>query len=101
MRKFFLFIFIFLNFHSFSFAENFKFKKITSLNEPWGSSFISNNEIKTSLSQEDIDMLEVPEVMEKVRFDIARGLIINPKDVWIKEVLNHYDIALQDNLAES
>ena len=45
MRKFFLFVFIFLNFHSFSFAENFKFKKITSLNKPWGSSFISNNEI--------------------------------------------------------
>lgn len=57
--------------------------------------------IQIKLSQDYIDMLEVPEVMEKVRFDIARGLIINPKDVWIKEVLNHYDIALQDNLAES
>ena len=45
MRKIFLFIFIFLNFHSVSFAEKLKFKKITSLNKPWGSSFISNDEI--------------------------------------------------------
>ena len=45
MRKFFLFTFIFLSFISISFAENLKFKKITSLNNPWGSSFISNDEI--------------------------------------------------------
>ena len=45
MRKFFLFTFIFLIFSSISFAENLKFKKITSLNKPWGSSFISNDEI--------------------------------------------------------
>ena len=45
MRKFFLFTFIFLSFTSISFAENLKFKKITSLNKPWGSSFISNDEI--------------------------------------------------------
>ena len=45
MRKIFLFTFIFLSFISISFAENLKFKKITSLNKPWGSSFISNDEI--------------------------------------------------------
>ena len=45
MRKVFLFTFIFLSFISISFAENLKFKKITSLNKPWGSSFISNDEI--------------------------------------------------------
>ena len=45
MRKFFLFTFIFLSFISISFTENLKFKKITSLNKPWGSSFISNDEI--------------------------------------------------------
>ena len=45
MRKIFLFKFIFLSFISISFAENLKFKKITSLNKPWGSSFISNDEI--------------------------------------------------------
>ncbi len=45
MRKIFLFTFIFLSFTSISFAENLKFKKIVSLNKPWGSSFISNDEI--------------------------------------------------------
>ena len=45
MRKIFLFTFIFLSFISISFAENLKFKKITSLNKAWGSSFISNDEI--------------------------------------------------------
>ena len=45
MRKIFLFTFIFLSLISISFAENLKFKKITSLNKPWGSSFISNDEI--------------------------------------------------------
>ena len=45
MRKIFLFTFIFFCFSSISFAENLKFKKITSLNKPWGSSFINNDEI--------------------------------------------------------
>tara|TARA_B100001029_G_scaffold147289_1_gene128130 strand:- start:241 stop:387 length:147 start_codon:yes stop_codon:yes gene_type:complete len=43
MKKIFLFIFIILNFASVSLAENLKFKKITSLDKPWGSSFISND----------------------------------------------------------
>ena len=45
MRKIFLFTFIFLSFTSTLFAENLKFKKIVSLNKPWGSSFISNDEV--------------------------------------------------------
>ncbi len=45
MKKIFLFIFIILNFPSVSLSENLKFKKIVSLNKPWGSSFISNDEI--------------------------------------------------------
>jgi len=45
MKKIFLLILIILNFSSVSLAENFKFKKITSLDKPWGSSFISNDEI--------------------------------------------------------
>ena len=45
MKKIFLLIFIFLHFHSVSLAKNLKFKKIASLDKPWGSSFISNDEI--------------------------------------------------------
>jgi len=45
MKKIFLLIFIFLNFPSILLAENLKFKKIVSLDKPWGSSFINNDEI--------------------------------------------------------
>jgi len=45
MKKLFLFIFIILNFPSVALSENLKFKKIVSLDKPWGSSFISNDEI--------------------------------------------------------
>ena len=45
MKKILLFIFIILNFQSVSLSENLKFKKIVSLDKPWGSSFISNDEI--------------------------------------------------------
>ena len=45
MKKIFLLIFIFLHFHSVSIAKNLKFSKIASLDKPWGSSFISNDEI--------------------------------------------------------
>ena len=45
MKKIFLFIFIILNFPSVALSENLKFKKIVSLDKPWGSSFISNDEI--------------------------------------------------------
>ena len=45
MKKIFLLIFIFLHFHSVSLAENLKFKKIASLDKPWGSSFINKDEL--------------------------------------------------------
>ena len=45
MKKIFLFIFIILNFPTVSLSENLKFKKIVYLDKPWGSSFISNDEI--------------------------------------------------------
>jgi len=45
MKKIFLFIFIILNVPSVALSENLKFKKIVSLDKPWGSSFISNDEI--------------------------------------------------------
>ena len=43
MNVFFLFIFI-LSFSKAS-SENYKIIKITDLNNPWGSSFLNNNEI--------------------------------------------------------
>ena len=45
MKITFLTIFLFFLNHTFSFSDNFKFEKIAELNDPWGSSFISENEI--------------------------------------------------------
>jgi len=43
--KYFISIFFFLIFSSKSFSENYTFKKLADLNEPWGSSFINNEEL--------------------------------------------------------
>ena len=43
--KYFISIFFFLIFSSKSFSENFTFKKLADLSDPWGSSFISNEEL--------------------------------------------------------
>ena len=45
VRKFFISIFLFLFFINISFAENLNFEKIANLNDPWGSTFISSNEL--------------------------------------------------------
>ena len=45
MRKFSISIFLFLISINFSFAENLNFEKIVDLNDPWGSTFISNDEL--------------------------------------------------------
>ena len=44
--KYFFSIFFFFLFSSKSFSENFTFKKLADLNDPWGSSFINNEESK-------------------------------------------------------
>ena len=45
VKKYFLLIIIFLLFTTKSFSENLRFKKIVSLNDPWGSSFINKSEL--------------------------------------------------------
>ena len=45
MRIIFLIVFIFFSKYSISLSENYNFQKLVQLNEPWGSSFISNSEL--------------------------------------------------------
>jgi len=45
MKSLLYLLFILIFFSSKSFSENYKFSKIIELNEPWGSSFINNDEI--------------------------------------------------------
>ena len=45
VKRYLILIFFFLIFSTSSFSQNFEFKKIVNLIEPWGSSFINNNEL--------------------------------------------------------
>ena len=45
MKKFFIIILLSFNISSLSLAEDYKFTKITDLENPWGSSFINKNEL--------------------------------------------------------
>ena len=45
MKIFFILVFLIINLKSFSLADDFKFNKIANVNNPWGSSFINNEEI--------------------------------------------------------
>jgi quinoprotein glucose dehydrogenase len=45
MKIFFILVFLIINLKSFSLADDFKFNKIANVNNPWGSCFISNEEI--------------------------------------------------------
>ena len=45
VKKFLLLIILISIFTTNSFSENFNFKKFVKLDEPWGSSFINNNEL--------------------------------------------------------
>ena len=45
MKKFLSLIFLLLFFSSASFSENYKLQKLVDLKNPWGASFINNNEL--------------------------------------------------------
>jgi len=45
VKRYLILIFFFLIFSTSSFSQNFEFKKIVKLNEPWGSSFINDKEL--------------------------------------------------------
>ena len=45
MKKFFILVLFVINISNISLAENLNFTKIVDLNDPWGSSFINNDEL--------------------------------------------------------
>ena len=45
VKKYFLLVFFFLLFASKNYSNNYTFTKILELDEPWGASFINNDEI--------------------------------------------------------
>jgi quinoprotein glucose dehydrogenase len=59
MKIFFILVFFIINIQSTSLADNFNFKKIANVNNPWGSSFINNEEIIITEKSGKIKLINV------------------------------------------
>ena len=59
MKIFFVLVFLIINFKSFSYANDFNFKKTINLNNPWGSSFVNNEEIIVTEKSGKIKLINV------------------------------------------
>ena len=71
MKIFFILVFFIINFQSYSFADDFNFKKIVTLNNPWGSSFINNEEI---IITEKSGKIKLANVVSKKTIEIKHNL---------------------------
>ena len=89
VKKYFLLIIFFLLFASKSYSNNYKFTKIVKLNEPWGSSFINNNEI---IITEKSGKIKIINIISKKATEIKHNL--NLLEVGQGGLL---DIIYQDN----
>ena len=72
VKKYFLLIIFFLLFSSKSYSNNYLFTKIIKLNEPWGSSFINNNEI---IITEKSGKVKIINVISKEVIEVEHNLI--------------------------
>jgi quinoprotein glucose dehydrogenase len=71
MKIFFILVFFIINFQSYSLADDFNFKKIVNLNNPWGSSFINNEEI---IITEKSGKIKLANVVSKKIIEIKHNL---------------------------
>ena len=69
--KYFLSIFFFLLFSSKSFSENFTFKKLADLSDPWGSSFISNEELNIT---EKTGKIKIVNIISEEVYEVEHNL---------------------------
>ena len=59
VKRYLILIFFFLIFSSSTFSQDFKFKKIVKLNDPWGSSFINDNELIITEKRGKIKIIDI------------------------------------------
>ena len=109
--KYFLSIFFFLLFSSKSFSENFTFKKLTDLNDPWGSSFINNEELIITEKTGKIKIVniiseEVYEVEHNLNYFVAGqggllDIIYQDNYLWISYSENRGDWKTSTSIAKA
>ena len=83
VKKYFLLIILSILFSSKSFSENYKLKKIINLDDPWGSAFISNQEI---IVTEKKGKIKIINIISKKIFEIKHNLNLNRE--YLKYKLN-------------
>ena len=59
MKIFFILVILIINYQSLSHADDLSFKKIVSLNDPWGSSFVNNEEIIVTEKSGKIKLINI------------------------------------------
>ena len=111
VKKYFLLIIFFFLFASKSFSNNYKFTKIIQLNEPWGSSFINNNEIIITEKSGKIKIVntfskEVLEIKHNLNFlEIGQGglldIIHQDDTLWISYSENRGDQKTSTSIAKA
>ena len=69
--KYFLSIFFFFLFSSKSYSENFTFQKLVDLNDPWGSSFINNEEL---IITEKTGKIKIVNIISKQVHEVEHNL---------------------------
>ena len=71
VTKYFLSIFFFLLFSSKSFSENFTFKKLADFSDPWGSSFINNEEL---IITEKTGKIKIVNIISEEVYEVEHNL---------------------------
>ena len=111
VKKIFISIFLFLISINISFAENLNFEKIVDLNDPWGSTFVSNDKLLITeksgkIKIVDISSKEIQEVSHELNFVVhgQGGLLdIIHKDniVWISYTEDRGNYKTSTSIARS
>jgi len=111
VKKYFLLVIFFLLFTSKSYSNNYKFTKIIQLNEPWGSSFINNNEIIITEKSGKIKIVnvvskEVSEIKHNLNFlEVGQGglldIIHQDSTLWISYSEDRGDSKTSTSIAKA
>ena len=111
VKRYFLLIIFFLLFASKSYSNNYTFTKIVELDEPWGSSFINNNEIIITEKSGKIKVVnivskEVKEIKHNLNFlEVGQGglldIIYQDNNLWISYSEDRGDSKTSTSIAKA
>ena len=111
VKKYFVLIIFFLLFASKGYSDNYIFTKIKKLNEPWGSSFINNNEIIITEKSGKIKIInivskEVTDIKHNLNFiEVGQGglldIIYQDNTLWVSYSENRGNSKTSTSIAKA